>query len=149
MSFMCDWKLSYNIYMYLSYLFIISIYLSVCLSVCLQYPLQACREYLCRISTCWSKFNVSTRVRFLRFDPVNSSFNATEVSQCVFRDSTKLSPLNCLKNPINIQLSVKRAWDISVLKYINRFYWFFTPVTHQFLDHSASLSVRVTTDTWE
>ena len=94
--------------------------------------------------------SVSARVRFLRFDPVKSSFDATEVSQCVFCDATKLPPLKCLKNPVNTQLSVKGAWDISLLKYIHRYYRFFTPdnaiLSHLFLERSASLSVGVTTD---
>ena len=95
-------------------------------------------------------FSVSARARF---DPVKSSVDATEVSQCIFRDPTKLPPLKCLKNPVNTQLSVKRAWDISVLKYIYRYYRFLTPdnpiLSHLFLEQSASLSVRVTTDAWE
>ena len=66
--------------------------------------------------------SVSARARFLRFDPVKSSVDATEVSQCIFRDATKLPPLKCLKNLVNTQLSVKSAWDISVLKCIHRFY---------------------------
>ena len=85
-----------------------------------------------------------------RFDPLKSSVDTTEVSKCVFRDPTKLPPLKCLKNPVNTQLSVKRAWDISVLKCIHRYYRFFTPdnaiLSHLFSDHSASLSVHVTTD---
>ena len=51
-------------------------------------------------------YSVSARARFLRFDPVKSSVDATEVSQCVFCDATKLPPLKCLKNPVNTQLSV-------------------------------------------
>ena len=86
----------------------------------------------------------------MRFDPVKSLADVTEVSQCVFRDATKLPPLKCLKNQVNTQLSMKRAWDISVLKYIHRYYQFFTPdnaiLSHLFLEQSASLSVRVTTD---
>ena len=83
----------------------------------------------------------------MHFDLVKSSVDATEISQCVFRDATKLPPL---KYPVNTQLSLKRAWDISVLKYIHRYYRFCTPdnaiLSHLFLEHSASLSVRVTTD---
>ena len=94
--------------------------------------------------------NVSVRAGFLRFDLVKSSFDATEVSQCLFCDATKLPPLKGLKNPVNTQLSVKWAWDISVLKYIHRYYRFFTPdnaiLSQLFLEHSASPSVRVTTD---
>ena len=71
--------------------------------------------------------SVSARARFVRFDPVNSSVDATEVSQCVLRDATKLPLLKCLKNLVNTQLSLKRDWDISVLKYIHRYYQFFTP----------------------
>ena len=85
--------------------------------------------------------SVSARARFLRFDPVKSSADATEVSQCVFCDATKLPPLKCLKNPVNTQLSVKRAWDISLLKYIHRYYRLFTPdnaiLSHLFLERSA------------
>ena len=98
-------------------------------------------------------YSVSARARFLRFDPVNSSVDATKISECVFRDATKLPPLKCLKNPVSTQLSVKRAWDISVLKYYTGIIDFFTPdnaiLSHLFLEHSASLSVRVTTDAWE
>ena len=54
--------------------------------------------------------SVSARARFLRFDPVKSPVDATKVSQCVFRDATKLPPLKYLKNPVNTQLSLKRAW---------------------------------------
>ena len=61
--------------------------------------------------------SVSARA-FLHFDPVQSSVNAKEVSQWVFHDATKLPPLKCLKNPVNTQLSVKCAWDISVLTYL-------------------------------
>ena len=97
------------------------------------------------------RISVSARACFLRFDPVNSSVDAMEViSQCVFPDATKLPPLKCLKNPVNTQLSVKCAWDISVLKYIYRYYRFFTPnnaiISYLFLEQSASLSVRITTD---
>ena len=67
-------------------------------------------------------YSVSARVHFLRFDPVKSSVDATEVSQCVSCDATKLPPLKCLKNPVNTHLSVKCSWDISVLKYLHRYY---------------------------
>ena len=97
--------------------------------------------------------SVSARARFLCFDPVKSSVDATEVSQCVFRDTTKFPHWKCLKNPVNTQFSVKCAWDISVLKYIYRYYRLFTPnnaiLSHLFLEHSASLSVSVTTDAGE
>ena len=62
-------------------------------------------------------YSVSVRARFLRFDPVNSSVDVTKISECVFRDATKLPPMKCLKNPVNTLLSVKRECDISVLKY--------------------------------
>ena len=65
--------------------------------------------------------SVSARARFVRFDPVNSSVDATEVSQCVLCDATKLPLLKCLKNLVNTQLSLKSDWDISVLKYIHRY----------------------------
>ena len=74
-------------------------------------------------------FSVSTRACNLPFDPVKSSVDATEVSQCVFHDATKLTPLKCLKNPVNTQLSVKCTWDISVLKYIYRYYQILHPIT--------------------
>ena len=90
--------------------------------------------------------SVSARACFLRFDPVESSVDAAEVSQCLFHDATKLPPFKCLKNPVNTQLSVKPAWDISILKYIHRYYLFFTPdnaiLSHLFLEHSASLSTE-------
>ena len=70
-------------------------------------------------------YSVSEIARFLHFDTVKSSVDATEVSQCVFCDTTKLTPLKCLKNPVNTHLSVKCAWDISVLKYLHRYYRFF------------------------
>ena len=66
---------------------------------------------------------------FLRFDPVNSSVDATKISECVLRDATKLPPLKCLKNPVNTQLSVKLAWDISVLKYYTAIIDFLHPLT--------------------
>ena len=44
--------------------------------------------------------SVSVRARLLRFDPVKLSVDAKEVSQCVFRDATKLPPLRCVKNPV-------------------------------------------------
>ena len=36
----------------------------------------------------------------MRFDTVKSSVDATEVSQCVFSDTTKLPRLKCFKNPV-------------------------------------------------
>ena len=113
-------------------------------------PLGSLKANFVQASQNFIKFSVSARARFLHFDPVKSSVDATEVSQCVFPDATKLPPLKCLKNPVNTQLSVKRAWDISLLKYIHRYYRFFTPnnaiLSHLFLERSASLSVRVTID---
>ena len=74
-----------------------------------------------------TRISVSARGRFLCFDPVKSSVDAMEVSQCVFHDATKLPPVKCLKNQVNSQLAVKHACNISVLKYIHRYYRFFTP----------------------
>ena len=62
-----------------------------------------------------TKLIVTVFVRVLRFDSVNSSVDATKISEYVFGDATKLPPLKCLKNPAKTHLSVKR--DISVLKY--------------------------------
>ena len=87
-------------------------------------------------------YSVSGRARFLCFDLVKSSVDATEVSQYVFHDATILPPLKCLKNPVNTQLSVKRAWDISVLKYIHRYYQFFTPDNTIFRAFSLTECVR-------
>ena len=62
------------------------------------------------------------------FDPVNSSVDAMNISECVFHDTTKLPPLKCLKNPVSTLLSVKRERDISVLKYCTGIIDFFHPI---------------------
>ena len=65
----------------------------------------------------------------MRFDAVNSSVDATKISECVFRDATKLLLLKCLKNPVSTLLSAKREWDISVLKYYTGIIDFLHPIT--------------------